>query len=63
MKVETFKPLIVFSIVFGIFYLVGSYYSASFNLTEWKDATRFVTALCGVVLGGIVTAFYAEIKL
>ena len=44
------KSIIIGFIVFSIIYLMGSFYSASFDISQWKEMCRYAV----VVLGGVL---------
>jgi ABC-type multidrug transport system permease subunit len=49
------KRIIAMLSVFFLCYLLGSFYSASFNIKEWEQDCRFFVS----VIGGIVSIFCA----
>ena len=36
-------------IVFAVLYLMGAFYSVSFDISQWSDGTRFLVAFIGGV--------------
>lgn len=42
--------------MFGLFYLVGSFYEADFNLKYWSEVTRAVVSIVGGFLSMVVGA-------
>lgn len=49
------KRIIALFGIFFICYLLGSFYSASFNIKEWEEGCRFFVA----IIGGIVSVAFA----
>lgn len=43
------KSLLVAFFVFTFFYLIGSFYSADFNIKNWTELTRFAISFFGAM--------------
>lgn len=48
---EIMSVITPISIAWALFYLLGAFVSASWNLTEWTLEARFLCALWGSVFG------------
>ena len=49
--------------VFGVMYLLGAFYAASFNIAEWGEGTRLLVTIFGGGLGFVVAVFVSFEKL
>jgi len=53
MKISNFIPLIIF---FGIlYYIAGAFYSTTFNIALWSEATRFINVV--LFLSSLIMSF------
>ena len=51
------KGILVFIVSVIIFYGLGSFIAASFDITTWNPALRAVIGSLGVIIGGIVGSY------
>ena len=57
---KKYFKLILFSITYLFFaYLIGSFYSATFDLRIWTEDTRFVISMIGLILVLVSNLYYA----
>lgn len=55
------KAILLGLFTFGLFYLFGAFYSASFFINQWAESTRFAISLFGglstiiVIIVSIIT--------
>lgn len=62
-KTNNMKNIIYFTITFlfsfSLFYLLGSFYSVSFDISKWSDDARSIVSVIGglfsFVIGGFAT--------
>jgi hypothetical protein len=52
------KALLLFFTVFGLFYLMGAFYSASLDISKWSESTRENVVVIGGFLSVFSTAFF-----
>jgi hypothetical protein len=48
------KAILLGLFTFGVFYLFGAFYSASFFINQWAEGTRFVVSFIGGLCSVIV---------
>jgi RsiW-degrading membrane proteinase PrsW (M82 family) len=53
-----FKAVLFFLGAFGTFYLLGAFYSASFNISNWPVEVRLGVAVFGTLIAFILAAAY-----
>ena len=41
------RTLLVAFTVFALFYLIGAFYNATFNIINWSEISRFIIAFVG----------------
>jgi hypothetical protein len=51
---EIARIFIPVAFAWGMTYLLGSFVSASWNLTEWEPKARIVCAIWGSVFGAVI---------
>jgi hypothetical protein len=57
MKNLIIKTVFCTLLTFGLFYLLGAFYSASFNISDWTKDSRFGISL----FGGMVSTMVAVV--
>jgi hypothetical protein len=48
------KAILLALFTFGLFYLFGAFYSASFFINQWTDGARFIVSFMGGLCSVIV---------
>jgi hypothetical protein len=52
--------IILGSLGFLFVYLLGAFYSVTFNISNWLESTRFIVSIFGSIAFIIVVAFYSS---
>jgi hypothetical protein len=52
--------IILGSLGFLFIYLLGAFYSVTFNISNWLESTRFIVSIFGSIAFIIVVAFYSS---
>jgi len=52
--------IILGSLGFLFIYLLGAFYSVTFNISNWLESTRFIISIFGSIAFIIVVAFYSS---
>lgn len=51
------RTLLVAFTVFALFYLIGAFYNATFNIINWSETSRFIIAFIGGVYSILAVVF------
>jgi biotin transporter BioY len=54
MKNLIIKTVFCTLLTFGLFYLLGAFYSASFNISDWTKDSRFIISVIGSMFSILV---------
>ena len=58
------ESIFITSLIFGFFYLMGSFCNASFNLNDWTNGSRFIISYAGGFIGLVFgLAWFVESKI
>jgi hypothetical protein len=55
--INLFKTALIVLLTFAFFYLLGAFYSASFDISKWSIDTRFAIVFIGGFFSAIVMVF------
>jgi hypothetical protein len=56
--INLFKTALIVLLTFAFFYLLGAFYSASFDISRWSIDTRFTIAFFGGFFSALVMVFF-----
>lgn len=58
MRLKTINQIVILSAIVATMYLLGAFYSATFNIAEWKEVTRGLIVFITPCFLGMAILFF-----